>query len=324
MSRVLLIHIDGKLPNLALMKLAHWHKSQGDEVSLTRELDPQLFDSKPDRVYASTIFTFSLARTERVRRNYPNALIGGTGSGEQREVEKLIGSEYEHYDYSVYPGYPYSIGFTARGCRLSCKFCVVPQKEGKPRSVNTIADIWRAGTEKNVVLLDNDFFGQPKEQWQARCDEIIRGGFKVNFTTGINIRMITDESAEWLSKLPCYDLDFKSKRIYTAWDNLRDEKVFFEGLDRLEKHGVPPNNLMVYMLVGWDKEETWERIFYRFNRLVERGVKPYPMVYNNERKDLKKFQRWVVRRYYQFVPWDEYNSGNWKEPVNPLQEELHA
>jgi hypothetical protein len=37
---------------------------------------------------------------------------------------------------------------------------VVPRKEGKPRSVNTIADIWRGKPwPKHLHLLDNDFFG---------------------------------------------------------------------------------------------------------------------------------------------------------------------
>lgn len=36
-----LTQIDGALPNLALMKLAHWHRSKGDEVTLTRQVDPR-------------------------------------------------------------------------------------------------------------------------------------------------------------------------------------------------------------------------------------------------------------------------------------------
>ena len=48
---------------------------------------------------------------------------------------------------------------------------------------------------------------------------------------------------------------------------------------------------MAYMLIGYDKRETWERIFYRFNKMVERKIQPYPMVYNNKNKELKKFQR---------------------------------
>jgi hypothetical protein len=33
---VRLTQIDGALPNLALMKLAHWHLAQGDAVTVTR------------------------------------------------------------------------------------------------------------------------------------------------------------------------------------------------------------------------------------------------------------------------------------------------
>ena len=33
MANVRLTHIDGKLPNLALMKLSHWHRAQGDQVA---------------------------------------------------------------------------------------------------------------------------------------------------------------------------------------------------------------------------------------------------------------------------------------------------
>ncbi len=76
-------------------------------------------------------------------------------------------------DYSIYPDFTASLGFTQRGCRLSCKFCVVPQKEGKNRSTQTIAEIWRgAGHPRNLHLLDNDFFGR------QGCIEIIRGCVK--------------------------------------------------------------------------------------------------------------------------------------------------
>jgi len=34
------------------------------------------------------------------------------------------------------------------------------------------------------------------------------------------------------------------------------------------------------------------------------------MVYNNQNKALKEFQRWVIRRYYQFIPWNEFTKKN--------------
>ena len=129
---VLLIQVDGKLPNLALMKLAHWHRSQGHTVTLTKRRPRDLFDPSYDTVYASAIFSDSRKFFPRIRSDWPNVIFGGTGTTNPLTVESIIGTDYEFYDYQDYPDFKESIGFTKRGCRLSCKFCVVPEKEGKP------------------------------------------------------------------------------------------------------------------------------------------------------------------------------------------------
>jgi hypothetical protein len=325
--RIRLTQLDGKLPNLALMKLSHYHRRQGDEPYLTRRAGRDLFfDSvAPDRVYGSAIFSFSEARVARFRREWPEAIIGGTHNLlDNSTVEQIIGEEeYEHYDYSIYPGFTGSIGFTARGCRLKCGFCVVPKKEGRPRSVNTIADIWRGDPwPKHLHLLDNDFFGQEKSQWQARIAEIRAGGYKVCLNQGINVRMIDEESAAALASIPLYDDSFTVKRLYTAWDNIGDEARFFRGVDTLERHGIRPNSLMVYMLIGYARDETWERLLYRFNRMTARKILPYPMVYGERgrrleplhptlgKKTLGDFQRWGIGRFYNVVSFEDYSSGN--------------
>lgn len=302
--RVRITQIDGGLPNVALMRLTHWHKARGDEVVVTRHLERDLFEGDYDRVYGSCIFSFSQPRLERFRRQWPQAIIGGTGSGEIATIESLIG-DYDQYDYEGYPDFDASIGFTQRGCRLKCKFCVVPKKEGKNQSTGTIAQIWRGeGHPKHIHLLDNDFFGQPN--WQERVDEIRQGDYKVCFSQGINTRLITDESAKALSTIKYRDTAFNKKRLYTAWDNLKDEKVFFTGVERLQKHGVLPTHLMCYMLIGFDPLENWDRIWHRFNKMVELGIDPYPMVFDERRADLKCFQRWVITRTCKKTPWDEY------------------
>jgi hypothetical protein len=63
---------------------------------------------------------------------------------------------------------------------------------------------------------------------------------------------------------------------------------------------------MVYMLVGFRKNETEEEILYRFNEMRALGCRPYPMVFDRTNKRLCAFQRWVIRRYYEFVPWEKY------------------
>lgn len=311
MSRsVRLTQIDGALPNIALMKLAHYHRAEGDQIYFTRSVEPDMFEPAFDIVYGSVIFDFSAHRLTRFRKNFPTAFVSGTGVAKDGgvTVEKLLGFDlwqYEHYDYSIYPDFKESIGFTQRGCRLNCGFCGVPTKEGKPVSVNKIAALWRgASYPKKLHLLDNDFFGQP--EWRARIAEIKDGGFKVCLSQGINVRLINDESAAALASIEYRNTHFNRRQLYTAWDNLKDERVFFRGVEMLGRAGIPGKHLMAYMLIGYAPDESWDRIWHRFNRMVDRGIEPYPMVYDRSRADLLCFQRWVIMGLYRIVPWNEY------------------
>jgi hypothetical protein len=200
---------------------------------------------------------------------------------------------------------------------------LVPRLEGKPQSVATIADIWRGKPwPRHLHLLDKDFFGQPEEQWRARIDEIRRGGFKVCFNQGINVRAVTEEAAAALASVHYADDQFKARRLYTAWDNLGDERAFFRGVDILAEAGIPPSHLLAYMLIGYDRRETWERVLYRFHRMADIGIRPFPMVYVNRRrglpsggesgvadKTLAQFQRWAVRRLYTVTPFAGYDTS---------------
>ncbi len=324
--QVRLTQLDGKLPNLALMKLARFHRERGDAIHFSRSPYRDMLEPSYGKVYGSAIFDFTSERVARFRQEFPEAVIGGTwNTNEDLTVESHLGiPEREVYDYALYPGFDGSLGFTARGCRLKCKFCVVPGKEGAPRPVATIADIWRGpGHPKHLHLLDNDFFGQPKPSWQARLSEIRDGGFKVCFNQGINIRMIDDESAQAIASVPYYDDGFTVRRIYTAWDNIGAEARFFRGIETLERAGIPPRNVMAYMLIGYDKRETWERVFSRHNKMVALGIRPYPMVFDPirghrrlplggcnqriEHRTLAEFQRWVIRKAYTFVAFEDYD-----------------
>lgn len=311
--QIRLVQLDGKIPNIALMKLAHWHRTHGDQVHLARQPQPDLFEPRNyDVVYGSAIFDSSEHLCQRLLDQYPDAILGGTGAPEPAysTVEQAIRqSPYERYDYSIYPEYPWSIGFTQRGCRLQCAFCVVPDKEGQPYVTNRILDIWRPGTPKNVLLLDNDFFGQPAEAWRARVRELNQNHFRVSINQGINVRLLTEETARAVASLRYYDYKFQTRRLYTAWDNIGHERVFFRGLDKLTAAGVPPHRVMVYMLIGFDPEETMERLLYRYQRIRDSGCLPYPMVYDRTNRTLKGFQRWVVMRYHTFVPWEDYRKN---------------
>ncbi len=303
---VRLTHLDGKLPNMALMRLAQAHRQRGDRVWFTRSQYRELFEPEFGKVYGSTIFTKTRDKLEVFKREFPEAIVGGTGSESTRTVEDETG-EADGLDYSIYPEFRQSIGFSQRGCRLKCGFCAVPKKEGRNQDNETIKSIWRGeGHPKEIILLDNDFFGQP--DWQSKIDEIIEGGFKINFNQGINVRLIKPESARELARVNYYDVRFKRRSIYTAFDNPRDERIFMRGFDIMRDAGIPAYRIVVYMLVGYWPGETLTDVMDRFQKIIDLGAFAYPMVYNNENKELKKFQRWVVRRYYKFIPFDQYDN----------------
>lgn len=312
--KIRLTQIDGKLPNLALMKLSHFFKSQGHEVYFEKSVVRSVFEPDYDLVFGSAIFSTSQKKLELFRSHFPSAMIGGTGSGEKWVVEDFTGHDYpDLYDYSIYPEFEHSIGFSQRGCRLRCKFCVVPSKEGKNRSVNSVEDIYRGHPyPKNLLLLDNDFFGQP--DWREKSKQIIQGGYKVCFSQGINVRLFDREAAAVLGQMRYYDDAFERRRIYTAWDNLRDAEIFFRGIGYLTDAGIKPDEIMVYFLCNyWEKgltSDVWER----FTRMVEIGLRPYPMVFDieNASQELKKFQTWVIRRAYMKIPFADYQGSGFK------------
>jgi hypothetical protein len=199
--RVLLFQLDGKIPNIALMRIAAHHRALGDSVELRRTGQPErtLWEETPDRVYGSAIFLKSKPTALRLRAAYPAAILGGTGWDLGVTLEGL-GITTTDQDYSIYPAFRQSMGFTQRGCRLACSFCVVPKKEGKVRPERTIPEIWRGDPwPRELLLLDNDFFGQP--EWRERIAEIRGGGFKVSFNQGINARCLTEEAAEAIKRL---------------------------------------------------------------------------------------------------------------------------
>jgi hypothetical protein len=275
-------HKDVKIPNLALMKLGNYLQLDYDYVSATtlREIpDSKLFRDY-DIVFVSCIFQYKYNDIVQqiVKKGWEHkTIIGGYGSPYTHTLEDLIGKKADIYDFSLYPWFEPNIGFSQRGCRLKCDFCFVPKFEGRNHSVNSIKDLIQKPTDK-LVLLDNDFFGQ--KNWEIKADYALGEGLKISFNQGINIRLINEEQAEYLVAINPYNYTFKQRLLNTAWDQLKDEKVFRKKLGMLLGKGYKPGNVMVYMLVGFDPKESFEQIWYRFWVLHNHyKVFPYPMVF---------------------------------------------
>lgn len=293
--RVAIYDVDSKIPNLALMRLSAYHRERGDAV----EMYSPLFKDHHDRIYASTLFDFSdkrLLDPERME-------IGGTGwdlhTSLPPEIEGLTP------DYSLYD-YPHSIGFTMRGCRFRCKFCVVPEKEGQPKTNSTIGDIWTQRDSDFVVLLDNDFFGNP--EWRERIAEIRRHDLKVNFNQGLNIRIITDEQARALASVRFWNYQQTRRQVYFAWDRFQDERLIDAGIERVKAAGIKPWQMAFYVLIGFDTTPAQD--LYRVAKLRDLGCDPYVMPYDKHDLYQRRFARWVNHRaIFHTVAWEDYRTG---------------
>ena len=303
-SKIGIYDVDSKIPNLALMKLARHHRQLGDQVEMYLSLSRGDYD----KVYASKVFSFSddsLLDDDMV--------IGGTGWDKAIELPAEI--EALQPDYSLY-GYPHNIGFTMRGCRLKCSFCVVPEKEGGPKPNNTIAEIWQQRESDFVMLLDNDFFGNP--EWPARVNELHKYGLKVNFSQGLNIRNLTDDQAAALAGLKFTNPNRTKRQVYFAWDDPRHEKLIHRGIDRCVKAGIKPSQMAFYVLIGYQSTEAQD--LHRVEVLRSYGCDPYAMPYNKSDPYQFRFTRWVNRKaVFKSVSWAEYAGSIKKASISKDQ-----
>ena len=300
--------VDSKIPNLALMKISAFHKNQGDEV----EMYSPLFTDDYDKIYASKIFDFSDGSgliPERME-------IGGTGYDMHKnlpdEIEKMVP------DYSIY-NYPHNIGFTMRGCRLKCSFCVVPKKEGGPKPNNTIDEIWTQRDSDFVMLLDNDFFGNP--EWEKRIEEINKYKLKVNFSQGLNIRNIKPDQAAALNSVKFRNSHDTAKQVYFAWDDARHEKLIHKGIQTCIDAGIKPSQMAFYVLVGYNSTETQD--LHRIQVLRDYGCDPYVMPFDKSDQYQKKLTRWVNHKaIFKSVDWKDYSQGIKKKIIDVNQIQL--
>lgn len=188
------------------------------------------------------------------------------------------------------------MGFTTRGCVRKCPFCVIPSKEGSLRRGSEIKDI--LNPKSNVlILLDANFTADP--DCGDKLKEIRERKLIVDFTQGIDIRCMTDDMAFSLSNIR------HLRSVHYAWDLMEFKNAIVRGINTLSK-AIPKWKHLCYMLVGFNT--SFEQDIYRFRRLVEIGVDPYVMVFNQSQDSrLKHFARWVNSHIYNVCSFDEYD-----------------
>lgn len=282
--RVNLIDIDGKAPNLALMKISAYWKSQGAEV---------VFNScvPSDQVFISVVFRKNLPQANKIQRAL-GGTIGGSGTG---NYSVILPPEIEHIcpDYSLY-GINYSMGFTSRGCFRDCNFCIVPEKEGNIQEWSTLDQFVR---HKEVMLLDNNFLASPL--WKSKLKEMIARKLKVDFNQGLDIRLMTAEKAELLTQLNPPYLRF-------AWDSMELMPQIKNGIRLLIDAGFPINRNRIGFYVLTGHETSYKEDLYRLDYLHRLDINTHvqPFVKNRQNNRLSRWgnmpRMWSKFRFSQY------------------------
>lgn len=321
--RIGLIDFDSKQVNLALMKLSAYHKAQGDTVILNPSSAAQV-----DKVYCSVLFTWNRDAALRLAEIFPYIEFGGTGYDLTTVLPPAVEGarpDYDLYETSIIEKrikgimtketrhkkameiVNAGIGFSARGCIRNCSWCVLPIKEGRLRSVGSLAEL--VNPRSNIVtLLDANLTADP--DCLEKLKQAKEMGLVLDITQGVDVRLMNDDIAKALSEVK------HLRSITYAWDMIHSEKPVTEGIATLSRF-IKPWKHLVYMLSGY--RSTFEEDVYRFRKLAEIGVSPYVMIYRGaggnvedeyEKLRLQHFARYVNGRIYKTgAKFSEYS--NW-------------
>lgn len=299
--RIGMIDCDSKnskkpFPNLPLMKLSAWHKQQGDEVEMYFP-----FSGEYDKVYCSKVFSFSEDYEHPIFAK--EVVYGGSGyaikmeNGREvynKDIDKPLPYEIEHIypDYSLYGITDTAYGFMTRGCPRGCSFCHVQAMQGcKAHKVADLTEFWNG--QKNIVLLDPNI--SACREWKDVFQQLIDSKAYVDFSQGLDIRLMTDEKIEMLSHI-------KNRGVHFAWDRYEDKDIILPRLKHFKEiTGWDRRNIIVYCLVGDRERKVTDTDIERIMIMRNIGVYPYVMIYDKESlpksHELKKLQRWVNNRF---------------------------
>ncbi len=279
-------------PNIALMKLARWEVLQGNKVYIKC--------SNPEKIYVSNVFDKS--KYQAIMDNGVEIIRGGRAENPLTCLPHHIEHLKPYYD--LY-GIDYSLGFTSRGCIRRCKFCDNWWREGPIRDHAPISE-WHEADHKKVVILDNNFLASPK--WKENLNYIHESLLEVNFHQGLDIRVVDDEKALWLSTTKIVNFTGTDNTIHFAFDDLQYKDELEKGVKVLKDHGVRPSRLCFYVIGGfWNQNINYD--LERIRILKELGCVPYIMIYEKGASRLQhKLARWVNGTY----AWRKGNFSDYK------------
>jgi len=316
--KILLVDVDSKIPNVALMKISTYHKALEDTVYLVIGKRPSIFNA--DKIYISCVYKknkvfvdniISVIESDIEFSGTPCTIdVGGSGY----DLKKVLPGYIEELrpDYSICPYNTASIGFASRGCFRRCGFCIVDKKEGKYRRAQHPSK-WYNPEFKTITFLDNNILID-KEWFLEITDWCIKNNLTMFFSSGFDIRLIDSEIAQRLFEIR------KHHTLSFAWDYIEDEAVIREKIALLEEAGFTSDvrRACVQFYVYVHNDAAYESGLYRCNELRKLNSNVFLMfnIDNKATRRIKDLRRWANRKWiFWGCEFKDYNKKDEKRVV---------
>lgn len=286
--KIRLIDVDSKIPNLALMQISSYYKSQHKKNEVGFHV------TSPDEVWISCVFTENQDKAwfaaDSLFAYNPIIHRGGSGfllKSTLAPLPKWLPKEMQKVkpDYKLYPDMKYSLGFTTRGCNRNCKFCIVRSKEGKLQRWQHVSEFHDKKFD-TIQLLDNNWLGD-KDWFFDNSEWIIKSKLKV-IENGLDVRLLDRDIAKQFSRIQWV------KGLHFSFDKPEHENAVVRGIELLRNAGINiRSQVQFYILVGFDTTITQDK--YRCRLLKKLGTNAFVMPYEKTNWT-KNLARWANRK----------------------------
>jgi len=225
--------------------------------------DPPLDRPEADQVHISVAFTWDLQAAKRLvlawSQYYAEVYLGGPAYG-----------ECNGFSPGVYVRA--GVTFTSRGCNNNCPFCLVPEREGKLRTLPI--------SEGNI-LQDNNILQCPLSHIDSVFD-MLTNQYQIQLTGGLEAGRVNQYIADRIRGL-------RINQLFLACDTEGAIKPLRKALKLLK---IPRDKARCYVLLKHNPVETIDSATSRLMAVWEAGAMPFAQLYQPPERYINYPREW--------------------------------